>query len=256
LPTSILSPLRRAAVPNAGRSRVKESEQVLRTYERIAPFYDLLDLPFEHARYRSLRPLLFAGLSGRILDAGVGTGRNIAHYPPGAEVIGIDLSAGMLDRAERRRSKSAAAVRLMQMDLTKLQFADDAFDAAVASFVFCTMPAAVRRAALRELSRVVKPGGTIRLLEYGPAKSAFRRRLARMWQPWTEWAFGATLNQDVEPELSDASWIVTQSRYVTGTIKLIEARQANQRRPDGGAGRSNVQARCASARLSRCMKPK
>jgi hypothetical protein len=58
-------------------------------YQRIAPLYDLLDLPFEHRRYRQLRPLLFAGMSGLILDAGVGTGRNFAFYPSGAKVIGL-----------------------------------------------------------------------------------------------------------------------------------------------------------------------
>jgi hypothetical protein len=46
-------------------------------YERIAPLYDLLDLPFEYSRYRKIRPLLFQGLTGRVLDAGIGTGRNI-----------------------------------------------------------------------------------------------------------------------------------------------------------------------------------
>ena len=50
-------------------------------YQRIAPFYDLLDLPFEWRRYRALRPLLFRGLSGRLLEAGVGTGRNFPFYP-------------------------------------------------------------------------------------------------------------------------------------------------------------------------------
>ncbi|MBV8705040.1 MAG: hypothetical protein JO118_15185 [Acetobacteraceae bacterium] len=47
-------------------------------YQRIAPLYDALDLAFETRRYRRLRPLLFERLSGRVLDAGVGTGRNIA----------------------------------------------------------------------------------------------------------------------------------------------------------------------------------
>ena len=46
-------------------------------YQRIARVYDLLDLPFEHVRYRKIRPMIFAGLSGRILEAGVGTGRNL-----------------------------------------------------------------------------------------------------------------------------------------------------------------------------------
>jgi ubiquinone/menaquinone biosynthesis C-methylase UbiE len=56
-------------------------------YERIAPFYDLLDLPFEYGRYRRIRPLLFEGLSGRLLDAGVGTGRNFPFCPPKAKVV-------------------------------------------------------------------------------------------------------------------------------------------------------------------------
>jgi ubiquinone/menaquinone biosynthesis C-methylase UbiE len=220
-----LSRLRRAAVSSATRSSASGSEQVLRTYERIAPFYDLVDLPFEYARYRPIRPLLFAGLNGQILDAGVGTGRNIAHYPPGAEVIGIDLSPAMLDRAQRRCTELRATVRLMQMDLAKLQFADNTFDAAVASFVFCTMPAEVRRAALRELSRVVKPTGRIRLLEYASAQSAFQRRLARFWQPWVNWAFGAKLDQDLELELFKSELIITHSHFVTSTIKLIEVRR-------------------------------
>ncbi len=50
-------------------------------YDRVAPFYDLLDLPFEYGRYRALRPHLFQSISGTILDAGVGTGRNMPFYP-------------------------------------------------------------------------------------------------------------------------------------------------------------------------------
>lgn len=65
---------------------------LLQKYERIAPFYDLLDLAFERRRYRRMRPMLFRGLAGRILDAGVGTGRNIEFYPAGAEMVGVDLS--------------------------------------------------------------------------------------------------------------------------------------------------------------------
>ena len=63
----------------------------LERYERIAWAYDLLDLPFEYGRYRKIRPLLFRGLSGRILEVGVGTGRNFPFYPPGSDVVAIDL---------------------------------------------------------------------------------------------------------------------------------------------------------------------
>ena len=77
-------------------------------YQRIAPFYDFLDLPFECGRYHKIRPQLFAGLSGLILDAGVGTGWNFPFYPPVARIVGIDLSPAMLARAARRRPLSAA----------------------------------------------------------------------------------------------------------------------------------------------------
>ena len=204
----------------------------LRTYERIAPFYDLIDLPFEIGRYRSLRPLLFRGLNGRLLDAGAGTGRNIAFYPPGSDVFAVDLSAAMLRRAASRRLRPGAVVHLLEMDLTKLEFADNSFDAAVASFVFCTMPPEARLAALRELARVVRPGGRVRLLEYAPARTRFRRLLAQAWQPWVRWAFGANLAQDIEPELLEASLEVAASRYVTSTIKWIEATPARQEAGD------------------------
>jgi SAM-dependent methyltransferase len=109
-------------------------------YQRIAWAYDLLDLPFEYGRYRKIRPLLFRGLSGRILEAGVGTGRNFPFYPPDSEIVGIDLSPAMLARAERRRRAAATTVELRQMDVTELNFADRSFDAAVATFLFCTLP--------------------------------------------------------------------------------------------------------------------
>src|SRR5436189_1500024 len=119
-------------------------------YRRIARFYDLLDRPLERKRYRPLRPLMFQGLSGHIFDAGVGTGRNFPFYPPGAEVVGIDISPAMLTRAEQRRHASAATdVQLRQMDVTDLRFPDRSFDAAVAAFLFCTLPDELQVPALK-----------------------------------------------------------------------------------------------------------
>ena len=91
-------------------------------YQRIAPVYDLLDLPFERRRYRALRPLLFRGLAGRLLDAGIGTGRNCEFYPPAAIVSGIDTSPAMLARAHDRCPMLATGGRLYQMDVTALTF--------------------------------------------------------------------------------------------------------------------------------------
>jgi ubiquinone/menaquinone biosynthesis C-methylase UbiE len=192
-------------------------------YQRIAWVYDAIDFPFEYGRYRSIRPLLFADLRGRILDAGAGTGRNMPFYPSPAEVFGVDQSPAMLKRAAGRMRSTRAHVHLIEMDMTSLTFPNGYFDAAVASFLLCTMPASTRAAALRQLARVVKPGGQVRLLDYAPAQRPLQRLTARIWQPFASWAFGATLNEHVDDGFGASGLHLLQARYVTGSVKLIEA---------------------------------
>jgi len=194
-------------------------------YQRIAWAYDLLDLPFEYGRYRKIRPQMFRGLSGRILDAGVGTGRNFPFYPPDCEVVGIDLSPAMLARAEHRRSTAATSIELRQMDVTRLDFPDRSFDAAVATFLFCTLPDELQVAAMRELGRVVKPGGIIRCLEYTFPSGGLRRAMTRLWEPWVYWAYGATFHRQTERHAPEAGLHLFESRFVYDElIKLLGAR--------------------------------
>jgi ubiquinone/menaquinone biosynthesis C-methylase UbiE len=190
----------------------------LARYQRIAPFYDLLDFPFERRRYRALRPLMFQGLAGRILDAGVGTGRNFPFYPPHAAVVGIDLSPAMLARARSRLPEAAAPVEPEQMDVTRLAFPDASFDAAVATFLFCVLPDELQAPALRELGRVVKAGGTIRLLEYVRPRGAVRRIVSRIWQPWIAWAYGAGFDRQTEARVPEAGLALVESRYVVNDL--------------------------------------
>lgn len=195
-----------------------------RRYERIAPLYDLLDIPFEYGRYRRIRPLLFQGLSGRILDAGVGTGRNMQFYPPGSHVVGVDISPAMLQWAERRRTLSPASVELMEMNVTRLEFPDASFDAAAATFLFCTLPDELQVPALQELGRVVKPKGTIRLLEYTRPHGAVRRLITKLWEPWIGWAYGASFDRRTEQHIPDAGLTLSGARFVVDDlIRLIEA---------------------------------
>lgn len=193
----------------------------LARYQRIAPWYDLLDLPFEAGRYRQIRPQIWAGLSGRLLDAGVGTGRNIAYYPAGARVTGIDVSPAMLARAERRRARSSAAdVTLRRMDVTALALPDRSFDAAVSTFLFCVLPEAQQQPALRELSRVVRPGGEIRLLEYVRPAGAWRGFVARLWEPWMRWAFGAGFDRHTEAHAGAVGLALLERRFVVPDLLL------------------------------------
>ena len=138
------------------------------------------------------------------MDAGVGTGRNFEFYPPGASVVGIDFSQAMLAQARRRIGSSAAAIELKEMDVTQLDFPPDAFDGAVATFLFCVLPDDLQVVALRELRRVVKPGGTIRLLEYVRPQGSLRRAIAAIWEPWMAWAYGASFDRQTEQHIPEA----------------------------------------------------
>jgi ubiquinone/menaquinone biosynthesis C-methylase UbiE len=197
----------------------------LARYQRIAPFYDFLDTPFERKRYSGLRPLLFQNLDGQLLDAGVGTGRNCAYYPPEAVVSGIDTSPAMLARAHVRCPTLAASGRLYQMDVTELQFPTGSFDAAVASFLFCVLPDHLQVPALRELGRVVRPGGLIRLLEYVRPAGTLRRIMSRIWQPWIAWAYGASFDRNTEARVPNAGLQLVESRYVVDDLlKMLTLR--------------------------------
>ena len=195
------------------------------TYQRIARWYDLLDAPFERKRYQPLRPLLFESLSGRILDAGVGTGRNIPFYPKGSEMVGIDLSPAMLTRAEHRRAEVARDVQLMEMDVMKTNFDDNSFDAVVSSFLFCVLAPEHQLPALQELARICKPGGEIRLLEYNYSKDPRKRFVMKLWAPWVRWAYGAAFDRNTHLYLGDAGLEEVENRFlVEDIVRLIVAR--------------------------------
>lgn len=194
-------------------------------YHRVAAFYDLLDLPFEYFRYRKIRPRLFECLSGSILDAGVGTGRNMPFYPKSAKMVSIDLSPAMLARAERRRDRLGLDVTLEQMDVAHTSFSDHSFDATVATFLFCVLPPEHQVPALRELARICKPGGEIRILEYVYSQDPFRRFVMRLWAPWVRWAYGAAFDRATESYLAKAGLEAVETRFLyKDIIKLIVAR--------------------------------
>ena len=119
-----------------GKARSKKLGLDRQRYNRIASFYDPLESPMELFNYARWRKIIFQYLprTGRILEIGVGTGRNLPYYTRGQRVIGIDISERMLQRA--RKKNSEASVDLVQMDVELLGFPDETFDAAVSTYVF------------------------------------------------------------------------------------------------------------------------
>lgn len=205
-----------------------QKEELLRkqkTYDRISRLYDILDLPFEHGRYKPLRRAMFEGVGGTLLDAGVGTGRNFPFYPSGSRVIGIDLSPAMLKRARQRRDALGAAVELREMNVMEMAFDDDRFDAVISTFLFCVLDDEHQLPALKELARVCQPGGKIHILEYAFSQNLFRRFIMRLWAPWVHFAYGARFDRNTEQYLEAAGLGLVEKDFLhKDIIKLLTLR--------------------------------
>jgi phosphatidylethanolamine/phosphatidyl-N-methylethanolamine N-methyltransferase len=142
-----------------------EKRQVERAYELLAPVYDFIfDWIFAPGRTAAVSQLALAP-NDTVLEVGIGTGLNLPLYPPLTRLTGIDLSSEMLDKAvERVQNLAMPNVTLKVMDATSLDFEDNEFDKALATYTISAVPDPV--AVLREMRRVVKPGGTLVLLNH------------------------------------------------------------------------------------------
>lgn len=150
-------------------------------YNSVAHRYDsLIRLP-ERVLFADGRQWAAGQAGGDVLEVAVGTGRNLPHYRPGTSVTGIDLSEAMIDLALRRASASAADVQLHVADAQHLPFADASFDTVVATLALCSIPNDA--VALSEAARVLRPGGTLVLLEHVRSPSVGVRTVQRLLEP-------------------------------------------------------------------------
>lgn len=135
-----------------------------RTYDDIAPDYDKAMRPLDRWFLARLRATTLRHLpeGARILELGAGTGLNFVFYPSSALAVATEPSSGMLGIAKTRERPDNVA--LIQSCGEHLPFKNNAFDAAFATLVFCSLKHPAE--AFRELRRVVKPGGTVVLLEH------------------------------------------------------------------------------------------
>ena len=199
-----------------------DSEQaaVTRRYDRIAQVYDLFELPMDLMIRRRRRRLL-AKASGMTLEVGVGTGRNLGLYQPGVDLVGIDISAKMLERAHSNTAERGLDVELQVADVHRLPFEDNSFDTVTATCVFCSVADPI--AGLREVARVTKPDGHVLLLEHVRPRNPLLGWLADRLSPLTRRLFGPEINRRTEDNITRAGLKMT-SVDARGVWREIVAR--------------------------------
>jgi ubiquinone/menaquinone biosynthesis C-methylase UbiE len=165
----------------------------MRGVEQIPWLYDAWCAIVERLGLGRWRRWLVDGATGRTLDIGCGTGRNLPLYEPHARVVGADPLYASLRVARRR----APGVALVQADAHALPFRDAAFDTVVSGLVFCSVPDP--RRGLTEVKRVLKAGGALRMLEHVRASGPLKARFQDRWQPlWTRLTGGCHWNRETE----------------------------------------------------------
>ena len=142
-----------------------DTAKVERVYTNYAGIYDhIFGKIFHDGREHAVR-MLNLSPGERVLEVGVGTGLALPFYPRSCEVVGVDLSEGMLTKCrERVRELGFEHVSLMKMDASAMEFEDDSFDAVMAAYVVTAVPD--YRKVMLEMIRVCKPGGRIILLNH------------------------------------------------------------------------------------------
>jgi len=169
-------------------------DKIRQRYDRLAPWFDSLEGFLEGLIFRRLRKRLWAQVQGEhVLEVGVGTGKNFEFYPDRARMTAIDFSPKMLEQAKRKRERKQLDVHLDLMDVQSLAYADNSFDTVIASFVFCSVPQP--RKGLKEIYRVLKPGGQLLLLEHVLSSNKLMSRLMNLLNPLIVRLVGSNINR-------------------------------------------------------------
>ena len=157
-----------------------------------------------------LRRRVCDGLAGDVVEIGFGSGLNVPFYPPAVTRVSAVEPADLgWQLADRRVRSSGVPVRRSGVDGQSLPFADSSYDSAVSTWTLCTIPDVA--AALHELRRVLRPGGTLHFVEHGLAPDERVRRWQRRLEPTQKRLFGGChLTRPVVDLLRTAGFTITE----------------------------------------------
>jgi ubiquinone/menaquinone biosynthesis C-methylase UbiE len=227
--------------------------------ELMAAVYDPLIAPLDPVGVRRWRQWVVSAAHGHVLEVGVGTGLNLPYYPAVESVAAIDPDGASLRRAFSRSERRGLTVSFYQASAEDLPFADRSFDVVLSTLVFCSIGDPER--ALREVRRVLKNGGTFRVIEHVRVGNGLiagvQDRVTPLWKQVTG---GCHLNRDTLRAIQDAGFHVNRVRRHIGglfvgidatNLLLPAAAPSAEGRSDKNLGRSLNEASGSSLRYDR-----
>lgn len=200
----------------------KQNKYLELKYNFTSKFYDILDYPWER-QYKKWRPKLLKGVRGKVLEAGVGTGHNFKHYHHSVNLVGIDLSKGMLKKAKKKSLKAAANIKLYHEDATTMKsIPSNHFDFLTSTFLCCVLPIHLQPKAIEQFERVLKPGGKFRLLEMIYSKNPKIRRRQEFFAPFVKKLYGARFDRNtLHYVMNSKNLKVTKTYFLKDDVYLV-----------------------------------
>jgi ubiquinone/menaquinone biosynthesis C-methylase UbiE len=200
----------------------KESKSLQAKYKITSVFYDILDYPWER-RYRKWRPGLLEDVVGEVIEAGVGTGRNLQFYSPCTKVTGIDLSKDMLKISTKRGDYARCVFYPVHEDATSMEsIPSNHFDWLVSTYLCCVMPDHLQPLAIDQFERVLKPGAKFRLLEMVYSKNPVIKKRQRLFAPFIQWVYGARFDRNTLAYLEKSSILeITRTYFLKDDVYLV-----------------------------------
>ena len=173
-------------------------------HDHLLPW--LIDATMRSGVLAPYRRRTVVAAAGRILEIGIGSGHNLAFYSGDvADIVGIDVSEALLAKASARAAKGRWRVRLVRADAADLPFAGASFDAAVLTWTLCSLPDPA--AALAEIRRVLKRGGTLHYVEHGRTPEPRVQQLQdRLTPVWRRLSGGCHLNREIDALIEKAGF--------------------------------------------------
>lgn len=192
------------------------NEKIRFRYDRVSRFYDFFEQPMELMALKRYRQEILKNVTGKVLEVGVGTGKNIPYYPEGITITAIDFSSRMLERARDKAVKLYRSIDFHLMDAQNMDFPDNTFDYVFTTCVFCSVPDPVQ--GLKEIRRVCKPDGMIIMLEHVRSEKKVIGAFMDLINPVIVNLYGANINRRTVDNIKAAGFINVEETDLMGDV--------------------------------------